>query len=138
MELWRLLAHQHWFALRVRDLELRLCARCSGYIAGLLSLMVIKGVIDLSTFQLLPVQNQLFICALFTMPSVLDWLTHSWGLRESNNALRFATGTILGVAVSLFSSITLMPDLIPLSVSAMFAIAIMGLLGKPKRRMIDQ
>ncbi len=34
VELWRLLAHDHWFTLSLLGRELRLCARCSGYLIG--------------------------------------------------------------------------------------------------------
>jgi len=137
MELWRLFAHQHWFTLRALGLELRLCARCSGYLAGFLSYTVLGSVAGLPSFLALPVQFQLLICAMFTTPMVVDWLTQSWGLRESSNSLRFITGTTLGAAVSLYSSITTMPSSVPVVVSAMSAVAVVGLLGKLKGCKID-
>ena len=130
MELWRLFAHQHWFTLRALGLELRLCARCSGYLAGFLSFTALGGVAGLPSFLALPFQHQLLICAILTAPTAVDWLTQSWGLRESNNALRFITGASLGAVVSLYSSITSMPNSMPIFVSAMSAVAVIGLLGK--------
>lgn len=129
MELWRLIAHQHWFTIRVRRHELRLCARCSGYLFGFFSLTVLS-VIGPPVFQSIHIQNQLIVLMLLTMPLVLDWLTQSWGLRESNNALRFITGTFLGIGVSLYSSIIFIPTLkTPLFVSTVLVIAFIGLLG---------
>lgn len=137
MELWRLFAHKHWFTLRALGLELRLCARCSGYLAGFLSCTVLGNVAGLPSFLALPFQHQLFICAMLTAPTGVDWLTQSWGLRESNNALRFITGASLGAVVSLYSSITSMPNSMPIFVSAMSAVAVVGLLGKLKGCKID-
>ena len=137
MELWRLFAHKHWFTLRALGLELRLCARCSGYLAGFLSYTALGSVAGLPSFLALPVQFQLLFCAMFTTPMVVDWLTQSWGLRESSNSLRFITGTTLGAAVSLYSSITTMPSSVPVVVSAMSAVAVVGLLGKLKGCKID-
>jgi len=137
MELWRLFAHKHWFTLRALGLELRLCARCSGYLAGFLSYTVLGSVAGLPSFPALPIQYQLLICAMLMTPTAVDWLTQSWGLRESNNALRFITGASLGAVVSLYSSITSMPNSMPIFVSAMSAVAVVGLLGKLKGCKID-
>ena len=137
MELWQLFAHKHWFTLRALGLELRLCARCSGYLAGFLSYTVLGSVAGLPSFPALPIQYQLLICAMLMTPTAVDWLTQSWGLRESNNALRFITGASLGAVVSLYSSLTSIPNSIPIFVSAMSAVAVIGLLGKLKGCKID-
>jgi uncharacterized membrane protein len=138
MELWQLFAHKHWFTLRALGLELRLCARCSGYLVGFLSFTALGGVAGLPAFLALPFQHQLFICAMLTAPTAVDWLTQSLGLRESNNALRFITGASLGAVVSLYSSITSMPNSMPIFVSVMSAVAVVGLLGKLKGCKIDR
>jgi len=130
MELWRLLAHRNWFTLRAFGLELRLCSRCSGYLAGLCFLTASRRVMALQVLQAIPTQHQFIICMLFAMPLILDWLTKSWGLRESDNVTRFITGAILGVGVSLYSAIEFMPDFkVPLFVLIALAVAIIGLIG---------
>ncbi len=135
MEPWRLLAHRHWFTLRVFGLEFRLCSRCSGYLAGFLFLTASRSVIGLQAFQALPTQNQFIICMLFSMPLILDWLTQSWGLRESDNVTRFITGAILGMGVSLYSAIEFSPDLkAPLFVLIALAVALIGLIGLKTKR----
>jgi len=130
MELWRLFAHQHWFTLRALGLELRLCARCSGYLAGFLSYTMLGNVAGLPDFIVLPFPYQLIICAILTTPTAFDWLTQSWGLRKSNNAIRFITGASLGAVVSLYSSIRPMFISILIFISAICAVATIGLLGK--------
>jgi uncharacterized membrane protein len=107
MELWRLLAHRHWFTLRLLGRELRLCARCSGYALGILVLTVNSGLFGLSAFGSLDTGLQILLCYLTVVPLAYDWLTQSWGWRESNNALRLATGTTLGIGLSLFSRVAL-------------------------------
>jgi hypothetical protein len=61
MEIWRLLAHRHWFTLRAFGSELRLCSRCSGYLAGFLFLTASRSVIGLQALQALLIQHQFII-----------------------------------------------------------------------------
>ena len=134
MELWRLLAHRNWFTLRAFGLELRLCSRCSGYLAGFLFLTASRSVTG-QALQAFPIQHQFIICMLFAMPLILDWLTQSWGLRESDNVTRFITGAILGMGVSLYSAIEFLPDLkAPLFVLTALAVALIGLIGLKTKR----
>lgn len=107
MELWRLLAHRHWFTLRLLGRELRLCARCSGYALGILALTAYGSLFGLSAFGSLDPGLQILLCYITVVPLAFDWLTQSWGWRESNNNLRLATGTILGIGLSLFSQVSL-------------------------------
>ena len=39
------------------------------------------------------------------LPLTFDWITQSWGLRESKNNIRFITGIVLGLGVFYFSLI---------------------------------
>jgi len=103
MELWRLLAHNHWFTIRVLGREVRLCARCSGYVGGFLAAMALHGLMGSQLFISLPVNLQFTVCLLTLLPLAVDWLTQSWGWRKSKNGLRFLTGAVLGTGVFLFS-----------------------------------
>jgi len=65
------------------------------------------------------------------MPLIFDWLTQSWGLRESDNVTRFITGVILGVGVSLYSASGFLPDLKALLfVLIALIVSIIGMIGK--------
>jgi len=121
-------------------LELRLCSRCSGYLAGFLFLTASRGVVGLQALQAVPTQLQFIICMLFAMPLILDWLTQSWGLRESDDVTRFITGAMLGIGVSLYSATEFLPDLkAPLLVLTALAVALIGLIGiETKRYRIPQ
>jgi len=103
-DLWRLLAHQHWITLRLFKKEVRLCARCTGYVTGLVIYSFIRNFFDLHLFYSLDIQSQLYLCSLFAIPLVFDWVTQSWGWRDSNNRLRLITGAILGLGVALLLS----------------------------------
>ena len=103
MELWRLVAHRHWITLDVFGRRLRLCARCTGYSLGFLALTAVISVQGLRFFGSLSPLYQVTVCLLLLAPLTLDWVTQSWGLRESNNGLRLLTGLFLGSGVSLFS-----------------------------------
>jgi len=103
MELWRLVAHRHWITLDVFGRRLRLCARCTGYALGFLALTAVISVQGLQFFGSLSPLIQIAVCLLLLAPLTLDWVTQSWGLRESNNGLRLLTGLFLGSGVSLFS-----------------------------------
>jgi uncharacterized membrane protein len=103
MELWRLLAHNHWFTIRVLGREVRLCARCSGYIMGFLAAIALHSLMGSQLFRSLPVNLQFTVCLLTLLPLAVDWLTQSWGWRKSSNGLRLLTGVALGTGVFLFS-----------------------------------
>jgi uncharacterized membrane protein len=103
MEIWRLVAHRHWITLDVFGRRLRLCARCTGYALGFLALTAAIGLQGLQFFGSLSLLHQVSVCLLLLAPLTLDWMTQSWGLRESNNGLRLLTGFFLGSGVSLFS-----------------------------------
>ena len=131
MDLWRLVAHRHWFTLRIFGREVRLCARCSGYVVGFFILTVFHSFFVLPFIHSLKVHLQLFFCFLLIIPLTYDWITQSWGWRESNNVLRLITGAILGIGVSLLSSIEAMPYLKMLFyIYTATVIALFGSVGK--------
>ena len=136
MELWQLLAHRHWFTLRAFGFELRLCSRCSGYLTGFLfSTAYIARRIDFQVVQAISIQYQFIFYVLFAMPLMLDWLTQSWGLRESDNVTRFITGAILGIGVSLYSVSGFLPDLKALLFAVVsFTVSITGYIGYQTKR----
>ena len=103
MELWRLVAHRHWITLDVFGIRFRLCARCTGYALGFLALTAVLSLQGLQFFGSLSSLHQILVCLIMLAPLTLDWMTQSWGLRESNNSLRLLTGLFLGSGVSLFS-----------------------------------
>ncbi len=103
MELWRLVAHRHWITLDIFGRRLMLCARCTGYTLGFLALTAVISVQGLRFFSSLSPLYQVSVCLLLLAPLTLDWVTQSWGLRESNNGLRLLTGLFLGSSVSVFS-----------------------------------
>ena len=111
MELWRLFAHRHWFTLRFFNREVRVCARCSGYVAGFLVLRVLQRLFGSPILDFLGTPYQLLFYLLFSIPLISDWLTQSWGWRESNNGLRFFTGALLGIGIAIFSSAHITPQL---------------------------
>lgn len=44
------------------------------------------------------------LCFILAAPAAADWVTQSWGLRESNNGLRLLTGFLEGAGVALLST----------------------------------
>lgn len=105
MDIWRLVAHRNWITLRFFGRELRLCARCSGYLIGFFAFTFLRNLFGVPIFYSIKIPFQLFTCLLLILPLTFDWLTQSWGWRESNNILRLFTGTSLGISLSLFSAI---------------------------------
>ena len=103
MEIWRLVAHRHWITLKVFGRRLRFCARCTGYVLGFLAVTTVISLQGLLFFSSLSPPHQVSACLILLTPLTLDWVTQSWGLRESNNDLRLLTGFSLGSSVSLFS-----------------------------------
>ncbi len=117
--------------LNLYGYELRLCARCSGYLLGFTAPLLVSGIVaDLS--ESLDVRVQLIACLLTAIPYVVDWLTQSWGMRESSNGIRLTTGILLGMGVFLFSRLNIVSGRAIFFNIALF-VALMGHLGKVKR-----
>jgi len=131
MELWRLLAHNHWLTLNLYGYELRLCARCSGYLVGFTAPLLISGrVAKLS--ESLDTRVQLIACFLLALPYAVDWVTQSWGMRESSNRLRLVTGILMGMDIFLFSRLDIISGRAIFVNAALFVILV-GHLGKFKK-----
>jgi len=130
LEVWRLLAHNHWFTLNMYGHQVRLCARCSGYLLGFVALLLIPD--DLS--DILGLNNvgiQWPVFFLLAFPLILDWITQSWGLRTSTNYVRFVTGSLMGMDVFLFSKISLsLQTGRYMFVCAALIVVLIGLLGR--------
>ena len=73
-----------------------LCSRCTGKYSGILAAFVLF----LLGLQI-PAWLHLLIMAFFPLPSTVDWLTQSIGMRESKNWIRVITGYLLGIALTL-------------------------------------
>ncbi|MHA2395040.1 MAG: DUF2085 domain-containing protein [Promethearchaeota archaeon] len=101
MELWRLVAHRHWIAIRLFGLDIRVCARCTGYLVGIITASYTIGWSMLTKFRSLGIRDQSLICLLLMIPFIIDWVGQKWGLRESNNNLRVLTGFLVGFSVFL-------------------------------------
>lgn len=131
MELWRLLAHNHWVTLNLYGRELRLCARCSGYLLGFTApLLASDRIMKLS--ESLDIRIQMIACFLMAFPYVVDWLTQSWGMRQSSNGVRLITGFLMGMDVFLFSRLNIISGRAIFANAALF-IVLMGHLGKVMR-----
>jgi len=128
MELWRLLAHNHWITLNLRGFKVRLCARCSGYTIGFTAPLLLEGYLDV--LWSLGTRVQVLVCVLLALPCVLDWLTQCWGLRESSNMLRLVTGILMGGGVLLFSQISSLQGKTNIFMGAALAVVLTGHIGK--------
>lgn len=117
--------------LKLHGIELRLCARCSGYLLGFTAPLLFSGLVaDLS--GTLGVRVQLLACFLLALPYAVDWVTQSWGMRESSNEIRLATGVLLGMDIFLFSRLDIVSGR-AVFVNAALLIFVIGHLGKFKR-----
>lgn len=76
--------------IRVMGADVYPCARCTGTVLGLASVMLTATTMD-----------NLMIPWLLALPAFLDWGTQKLGLRESSNRLRLVTGYMLGAASAL-------------------------------------
>lgn len=98
----RLLAHNHWFTIRVLGRELHVCARCSGTVLGFLALQVLIQSMKLLDHPI-PLNLGFIVSIILALPSIVDWTTQSLGFRQSTNRLRSAAGFCSGVGVALLS-----------------------------------
>lgn len=90
---------EHWdrtLRLTTRRSTWHFCARCTGQLAGFggwLALARLQSVLPLARLPL----PALAVVAALPLLAGWDWVTQSMGRRESTNALRFASGLLLGV-----------------------------------------
>ena len=129
--LWRLLAHKHWITIKVLHKEIRLCARCTGYIVGFSAISTLHTIFHLYFLSTLDIVLQLLLYSLFSIPLALDWITQTWKLRKSNNKLRLITGCIIGFGVFLLSlSNASFQTKILFSISLSAGITMLGFVGR--------
>lgn len=100
-----LIAHRHYIEVKSGKWSLRVCARCTGVVLGFTSFITLVTLLTI-TFTL-PIELLILSSIALTLPAITDWLTQSWGLRESTNALRLLTGMGEGAGVALLSFLPL-------------------------------
>jgi uncharacterized membrane protein len=101
MELWRLVAHTHWITIPLPGGGIRICARCTGYLLGLITATYTIGSSLLTEFQAQAILIQWLIIGIFLTPFVVDWVGQRWGLHEGNNSQRLVTGFLMGFSLYL-------------------------------------
>ena len=77
--------------------EQRFCTRCSSQWLAVVVCTAIAPFYEISV--ILPVWIALL--ALLPLPALIDWITQTWGMRESTTLLRVATGILLGIGIAL-------------------------------------
>ena len=138
MDLQRLLAHNHWFTLGTRKYRVRLCARCSGTVVGYFLFILAFRSSDMTSFHGLSSLQQFSASFSMGLPSAVDWLTQTWGLRESTNRLRLVFGFLVGSGAALLSMSSLPDFLKTLSLVASASVIVgSGYLGRWLRRMLN-
>ncbi|MCJ7634716.1 DUF2085 domain-containing protein [Candidatus Bathyarchaeota archaeon] len=129
---WRhLLRHNHWITIRIGKTEVGLCARCSGTVLGYFSALLLQPLTFLAGFDSLAPLFQVIFAFLLALPSGIDWVTQTWGVRMSTNPIRFSLGLLIGggVCVLGLSSLPNLTKLLILSYSSV-AVVSLGYLGK--------
>ncbi|WP_455364997.1 DUF2085 domain-containing protein [[Eubacterium] cellulosolvens] len=117
MEWSQLLSHSHWITFHVYQNKVRLCTRCLGTVLGFLTFSLLLFSLN--------VYNNLIIILLsivFCAPAIIDWLSQSWGYRQSTNNLRLLTGFLQGGGIVLFSKM-----LLPFTLKFVFLLYIISL-----------
>ena len=94
--------YTHTICIRIRDNEIRLCARCTGIYLGLLIAIIVEAFYGYWLFgKLLEPVLSLKSAIILATPLLIDWGTQKVKIRESNNYLRVITGFLFGVGFSL-------------------------------------
>lgn len=83
--------------IKFRGRIVYLCARCTGVYSGILIVLISSFLgFNLPTWLYLP------LFSILPIPGAVDWITQSFGLRESRNSVRVSTGFLFGVSQGLF------------------------------------
>lgn len=105
-EVWEtLVAHNHWFTVRVGSKGIRLCARCTGIFFGFTFTTAMITRVDLALIFSLPLLAQIAVCLILAAPIFVDWSYQYLVRRESTNDMRLLTGVGTGTGVSLLLAI---------------------------------
>ncbi|MEM2842536.1 MAG: DUF2085 domain-containing protein [Candidatus Bathyarchaeia archaeon] len=91
-----LLSHSHWVTINFNGKQVKLCARCFGTVIGFLTIFLTLSLIEFKASS-----SFLSFCIVLASPSMVDWLTQTWGLRSSRNDLRLITGFMNGFSIAL-------------------------------------
>ncbi len=129
---WRhLLRHNHWLTIRIGKNKVSLCARCSGTVLGFFSTFLLLPLTFLAGFKSLAPLFQVIFAYLLALPSGIDWLTQTWGVRMSTNSIRFFLGLLIGGGACMLglSSLPNLTKFLILSYSSVTVVSI-GYLGK--------
>lgn len=129
---WRsLFRHNHWLTLNISNHQIHVCARCSGTVLGYFSALCLQPLILLTGFGSLTSFLQVIFAFIFALPSGVDWVTQTWGLRLSTNTIRLFVGFLIGNGIYLMnlSSLTYLLKVITLSYLT-FATISLGYLGR--------
>ena len=79
--------------LSFRGRKVRICARCTGELLGLLITIAVYRYLSL-----LPVWLITIVAAVFPLAAIIDWSTQANEMRESTNVLRLVTGAMFSCA----------------------------------------
>lgn len=81
------------FLLSFGSRKLRICARCTGELFGLIATLI-----TLRYFSTCPLWLSIAIATVLPLGAIIDWSTQANGTRESTNGLRFITGAMFSSA----------------------------------------
>jgi len=129
---WRhLLRHNHWLTVRIGKNEVSFCARCSGTVLGYFSALLLQPLTVLAGFYSLAPLFQVIFAFLLALPSGIDWVTQTWGVRMSTNRIRFSLGLLIGGGACMLG-LSSLPNLTKLLILSYSSVAVMsvGYLGK--------
>jgi uncharacterized membrane protein len=84
--------HYRCHAVTVRGRRIHVCARCSGVYPGILAGVLAAGSVPAAT---------LVLVALLPLPALADWAVTAFTARRGHNAVRTATGLLLGAGYGL-------------------------------------
>ena len=108
------------FTLSFRGKEIHFCARCSGVILIFFMAVCFELLANLKVDPTL----SLVLAIIMVIPVLIDWGTQKLGYRESRNVIRFTTGGLLGVAISLLQYAYTLRVLTIIAISIYLVIAI--------------
>lgn len=86
----------------IKNHQFPVCARCTGFYTGLAIFLIYNYF-----FEIEPNLTLLLFSIILLIPVSLDGFTQLFGLRKSNNKLRFITGLIGGIGLIIFLKIVI-------------------------------
>lgn len=105
--------------------EQRFCTRCSAQWLAVAATVALTLALEIDV----PLVIWGPMLALLPAPALVDWITQTWGLRESGTAIRLITGALVGMGMGMWILAVVGLDYVRVLIGIGVLVAYSGMIG---------